>query len=124
MTVPSPEHSPGRRKYSSYVYYVDNGEFPITGVVRHYASDMTLAIASTTGESFSRREEILRQLRIRYPHASEGELMIEYLSRQRLDNPALQLVQKMLNENNFNELHELQEAILKLSQELAKFKGE
>ena len=50
--------------------------------------------------------------------------MMEYLSRQRLDNPALQLVQKMLNENNFNELPELQEAILKLSQELAKFKGE
>jgi|GEM_PF-1182587 len=124
MTFPSPEHIPGNRKYSSFVYYVDNGEFPITGVVRHYASDMTLAIASTTGESFSRREEILRQLRIRYPHASEGELMIEYLSRQRLDNPALQLVQKMLNENNFNELPELQEAILKLSQELAKFKGE
>ena len=54
----------------------------------------------------------------------EIQRMLEYLSRQRLDNPALRLVQKMLNENNLNELPEVQEAILKLSQELAKIKGE
>ena len=121
---PSPEHIPGRRKYSCYVYYVDNGEFPITGIVRHYASAMTLAIASTTGESFSRREEILRQLRIRYPRANEGELLLEYLSREKLDNPALQLVQKMIDEGKTTQLPDLQEEILKLSRELAKLKGE
>ena len=124
MTFPSPEHIPGRRKYSSYVYYVDNGEFPITGVVRHYAGDMTLAIASTTGESFSRREEILRQLRIRYPRANEGELLLEYLSRQKLNNPALELIQKMISEGKTNQLPELQEEILKLSREIAQIKGE
>ncbi|MBR4663109.1 MAG: hypothetical protein IKO93_04480 [Lentisphaeria bacterium] len=124
MTFPSPEHIPGRRKYSSYVYYVDNGEFPITGIVRHYANELTLAIASTTGESFSLREEILRQLRIRYPRANEGELLLEYLSRQKLNNPALKLIQKMISEGKTNQLPELQEEILKLSRELAKFKGE
>ena len=124
MTFPSPEHIPGKRKYSSYVYYVDNGEFPITGIVRHYASVMTLAIASTTGESFSKREEMLRQLRIRYPEADEGKLLLEYLSREKLDNPALQLVRKMLQEGNFNRLPDLQEEILKLSRELAQCKGE
>ena len=85
---------------------------------------MTLAIASTTGESFSRREEMLRQLRIRFPQLTEGELLLEYLSREKLDNPALQLVQKMLQEGKYNQLPDLQEEILKLSRELAKYKGE
>ena len=124
MTFPSPEHLPGKRKYSSFVYYVDNGEFPIVGVVRHYADEMTLAIASTTGESFTRREEELRQMRIRYPEMGEGELLLLYLKRQKIDNPALRLIRRMIAEGDNTKLDELQEEILKLSQQLSIMQGE
>lgn len=82
LNFPSPEHIPGR-KYSSWVYYVDNGEYPIVGVVRHYANELTIAVASTSGDAFAKREEEIRRLRILYPEMSEGELLIEYLTRSK-----------------------------------------
>ena len=123
MTFPSPEHIPGKRKYSSFVYYVDNGEYPIVGVVRHYAGELTLATASTNGEAYTEREEALRQLRVRCPNKSEGELLLEYLERRKLDNPALRLVDAMLRNGDVSRLDDLKEEILQLSRKLAK-KGE
>lgn len=114
MSFPSPEHIPGR-KYSSYVYYVDNGEYPIIGVVRHFANQLTIAVASTSGDAFTRREEELRRLRVHYPTLTEGELLIEYLNRRKINNPALRIVHHILKENDFSRLDELREEIIRLS---------
>ena len=118
MTFPSPEHIPGKRKYSSFVYYVDNGQFPIVGVIRHYADELTLAVASTSGDAFARREEELRQLRLRNPEMSEGELLLEYLKREKLNNGALRLIDDMMETGDASHLNDLREEIVKLSQQI------
>ncbi len=114
MTFPSPEHIAGK-KYSSFVYYVDNGEFPLIGVVRHYANSLTIAIASTSGEAFTKREEELRKLRLLYPNLDEGQLLIEYENRQKIDNNALRLVKKIMYEKDFSQIGKLHEEIVLLS---------
>ena len=114
MTFPSPEHIPGK-KYSSFAYYVDNGEYPLVGIIRHYANPLTIAVASTSGEAFARREEELQRLRVLYPELDEGGLLIEYLNRQKIDNPALQLFRKVLKEQDFTRLDELHEELIRLS---------
>ena len=85
---------------------------------------MTLAVASTTGESFTKREEELCQLRIRYPKMNEGELLLEYLERQKIDNPALRMIREITASGDTTKLDELQEEILKLSQKLSTMQGE
>ena len=120
MNFPAPEHIPGR-KYSSYLYYIDNGEYPLVGVVRHYASPLTIAVASTSGEAFSKREEELRRLRILYPELDEGELLIEYENRQRISNPALKLLREILNSRDFSRLDVLHEELIRLSLQNAGF---
>ena len=114
MTFPAPEHIPGR-KYSSFLYYIDNGEYPLVGVIRHYANLLTISVASTSGEAFSRREEELRRLRILYPELDEGALLIEYLNRQRIDNPALRMLRQILENQDFTHLDQLHEALICLS---------
>ena len=121
MNFPAPEHIPGR-KYSSYLYYIDNGEYPLVGVVRHYANPLTIAVASTSGEAFSKREEELRRLRILYPELDEGELLIEYENRQRISNPALKLLREMLNSRDFSRLDVLHEELTRLSLQNAGFR--
>ena len=121
MNFPAPEHIPGR-KYSSYLYYIDNGEYPLVGVVRHYASPLTIAVASTSGEAFSKREEELRRLRILYPELDEGQLLIEYENRQRINNPALKLLREMLNSRDFSRLDVLHEELIRLSLQNAGFR--
>lgn len=120
MTFPSPEHIPGK-KYSSFAYYVDNGEYPLVGVIRHYANPLTIAVASTSGDAFTRREEELQRLRILYPELDEGGLLIEYLNRQKIDNPALQLFRKILKEQDLTRLDELHEELIRLSLQNAGF---
>ncbi len=114
MRFPAPEHLHGK-KYSSFVYYADAGEYPLVGVIRHYADPLTIAVASTTGEAFTQREEELRKLRILYPDLDEGELLLEYQKRQSLDNPALRLIQNIIAEKDYGKLELLQEEIIKLS---------
>lgn len=114
MEFPSPESIPGR-KYSSYVYYVDNGEYPIVGVVRHYATALAIAVASTSGAAFSRREGELRKLKIMHPDLSNGELLLLYLEREKLDNPALRLIGEMHENKDLTKIEELKEAIYDLS---------
>ena len=121
MNFPAPEHIPGR-KYSSYLYYIDNGEYPLVGVVRHYANPLTIAVASTSGEAFSKREEELRRLRILYPELDEGQLLIEYENRQRINNPALKLLREMLNSKDFSRLDVLHEELIRLSLQNAGFR--
>ena len=121
MNFPAPEHIPGR-KYSSYLYYIDNGEYPLVGVVRHYANPLTIAVASTSGEAFSKREEELRRLRILYPKLDEGQLLIEYENRQRINNPALKLLREMLNSRDFSRLDVLHEELTRLSLQNAGFR--
>ncbi|MBN2643291.1 MAG: hypothetical protein JXR78_16690 [Victivallales bacterium] len=121
MSFPSPEHIPGR-KYSSFVYCVDGGEYPQTGVIRHYANELTIAVASSSGKAFSEREQELRKLRIMYPDFAEGELLIEHLNRQKINNPALCLFQKMLHTHDFSEADELKEEIIRLSLQVSKLK--
>ena len=120
MTFPSPEHIPGK-KYSSFAYYVDNGEYPLVGVVRHYADPLTIAIASTSGNAFTKREEECRRLRILYPQLDEGALLIEYLNRQKIDNPPLQLLRKILIDHEYSLLEKLHEALIRQSMIYAGF---
>ncbi len=120
MTFPAPEHIPGK-KYSSFVYCVDNGEYPLVGVVRHYANALTIAVASSSGDAFTKREEELRRLRVLYPQLDEGALLIEYLNRQKIDNPALRMFRKMLHDQDFSGTDELHEAIIRLSLNQAGF---
>jgi hypothetical protein len=120
MTFPAPEHIPGK-KYSSFVYCVDNGEYPLVGVVRHYANALTIAVASSSGDAFTKREEELRRLRILYPQLDDGALLIEYLNRQKIDNSALRLFRKMLLDQDFTGTDELHEAIIRLSLKQAGF---
>ena len=120
MTFPSPEHIPGK-KNSSFVYYVDNGEYPLIGVVRHYADPLTIAIASTSGNAFTKREEECRRLRILYPQLDEGALLIEYLNRQKIDNPSLQLLRQILKDHDYSLLEKLHEALIRQSMIYAGF---
>jgi len=112
LNFPSPEHIPGR-KYSSWVYYVDNGEYPIVGVVRHYANELTIAVASTSGDAFAKREEEIRRLRILYPAMSEGDLLIEYLTRSKLDDPSIRLLKEMIADRDFSRADELLEDLIR-----------
>ena len=120
MNFPAPEHIPGR-KYSSFLYHIDHGEYPLVGVIRHYANPLTIAVASTSGEAFSRREEELRRLRTLYPELNEGRLLIEYENRQRIDNPALRLIRQILSGGDYSRLDALHEAVIRLSLEHAGF---
>ena len=120
MNFPAPEHIPGR-KYSSFLYHIDHGEYPLVGVIRHYANPLTIAVASTGGEAFSRREEELRRLRTLYPELNEGRLLIEYENRQRIDNPALRLIRQILSGGDYSRLDALHEAVIRLSLERAGF---
>ncbi len=120
MTFPSPEHIPGK-KYSSFAYYVDNGEYPLVGVVRHYADPLTIAIASTSGNAFTKREEECRRLRILYPQLDEGALLIEYLNRQKIDNPPLQLLRQIIKDHDYSLLEKLHEALIRQSMIYAGF---
>ena len=120
MNFPAPEHIPGR-KYSSFLYHIDHGEYPLVGVIRHYANPLTIAVASTSGEAFSRREEELRRLRTLYPELNEGRLLIEYENRQRIDNPALRLIRQILSGGDYSRLDALHEAVIRLSLERAGF---
>ena len=120
MTFPSPEHIPGK-KYSSFVYYVDNGEYPLIGVVRHYADPLTIAIASTSGNAFTKREEECRRLRILYPQLDEGALLIEYLNRQKIDNLPLQLLRQIIKDHDYSLLEKLHEALIRQSMIYAGF---
>ena len=97
---------------------MDNGQFPIVGVIRHYADELTLAVASTSGDAFARREEELRQLRLRNPEMSEGELLLEYLKREKLNNGALRLIDDMMETGDASHLNDLREEIVKLSQQI------
>ena len=100
---------------------MDNGEYPLVGVIRHYANPLTIAVASTSGDAFTRREEELQRLRILYPELDEGGLLIEYLNRQKIDNPALQLFRKILKEQDLTRLNELHEELIRLSLQNAGF---
>ena len=91
------------------------------GVIRHYANPLTIAVASTSGEAFSRREEELRRLRTLYPELNEGRLLIEYENRQRIDNPALRLIRQILSGGDYSRLDALHEAVIRLSLEHAGF---
>ena len=95
---------------------------PLVGVVRHYANPLTIAVASTSGEAFSKREEELRRLRILYPELDEGQLLIEYENRQRINNPALKLLREMLNSRDFSRLNVLHEELIRLSLQNAGFR--
>ena len=121
MNFPAPEHIPGR-KYSSFLYYIDNGEYPLVGEVRHYAHSLTIAVASTSGEAFSKREEDLRRLRILYPDLDEGQLLIEYENRRKIDNKALQILRQILQSHDFSRLDLLHEEVIRLSLKIAGFR--
>ena len=82
------------------------------GVVRHYADPLTIALASTSGHAFTKREEECRRLRILYPQLDEGALLIEYLNRQKIDNPPLLLLRQILKDHDYSLLEKLHEALI------------
>jgi hypothetical protein len=109
-TFPSPEVITGK-KYSSFIYYCDDDSFPSVGVIRHYANSLALAVASTNGEAFVKREKQLQKLKTLYPTKDIGYLLLEYLKREKLSCKALTLLDEMIKNNNLSNVDLLKEEI-------------
>lgn len=109
-SFPSPEYITGK-KYSSFIYYCDDDFFPKVGVARHYANSLALAVASTNGDDFVKRESQLQKLKTLYPNLDASSLLLEYLKRQNLSNKALLLLEEMVEKNNFSKVDLLKEEI-------------
>ena len=112
-TFPSPEFITGK-KYSSFIYYCDDDLYPKTGVIRHYANNLALAVASTNGEDFVKREAELLKIKEHNPSFDAGLLLLEYIKRKNLSCKALLILEEMIKEKSFNKIDLLKEEITSL----------